>query len=193
MSSPTAGVGTVRLTFISHGMTAALRAGRFPDDEPLEERALEAARAAAARIRAPGRALCDGTARTTQTAHALGLAPTVDPALADLDVGHWRGLSLDQVPPDELHAWATDTTATPHGGESIDTLLTRMAEWMSHTTSVSGRTTVITHPAVIRAALVTTLHTAHTTFWRIDIPPLTATTLSRRGGRWTLQHTNATM
>jgi len=58
---------------------------------------------------------------------------------------------------------------------------------------VSGRTTVITHPAVIRAALVTTLHTAHTTFWRIDIPPLTATTLSRRGGRWTLQHTNATM
>jgi len=183
----------VRVTFISHGMTAALRGARFPEDEPLEERARQAAHAAAPRIRAPGRALCDGTARTTQTAYALGLTPTLDPALADLDVGRWRGLTLDQVPPEELHVWTTDTAAVPHGGESIDTLLTRVAEWMSHTASVSGRTTVITHPAVIRAVLVTTLHTAHTTFWRIDIPPLTATSLYRRGGRWTLQHTNATI
>jgi broad specificity phosphatase PhoE len=45
----------------------------------------------------------------------------------------------------------------------------------------------VTHPAVVRAVLVTALRSPAEVFWRIDVPPLTATTLRRRGG-WTLRH-----
>jgi len=193
VSSSTAGSGTARLVLVSHGMTAALRAARFPADEPLEDHALEAVRAAAGRLRPPDRALCDGTARTMQTAHALGLSPTVEPALADLDVGRWRGLALDQVPPAELQAWTTDPAAAPHGGESVDGLLGRAAGWLSEVAADPGRTVAITHPAVIRAVLVTALGAERTAFWRIDVPPLTATSLHGRSGRWTLRHANAVL
>jgi broad specificity phosphatase PhoE len=191
VTSPARGSHTARLTLICHGMTGAVRSARLPDDEPLEELALEAARAAAPRLRPPDRAWCDGTVRTAQTARALGVDPTVHGALADLDVGRWRGLTLDEVPPAELRVWTTDTTAAPHGGESIEHLLGRVARWMSETATLPGRTTAITHPAVIRAAVVAALNADHTAFWRIDVPPLTTTSLHCRNGRWTLRHASA--
>lgn len=179
-------MSTARLTLVSHGMTAALRAARFPDDEPLEDRA----RVAAGSARLPGsaRASCDGTRRTTDTATALGLTPAVEPALADLDVGAWRGRSLTELDPQELARWSTDTAATPHGGESVDALLHRVSGWLA--TVDPGPTVAVTHPAVVRATLVLVLRAEHTSFWRIDVPPLTATTLHGRAGRWTLRTLN---
>jgi len=182
---------TVRLTLISHGMTAALRAARFPDDEPLEARALAVARAVP--LRPPHRALRDHTARTEQTAVALGLKAAVDPALADLDVGRWRGRSLDELPPGELQAWADDPSAAPHGGESIEDLLARVSRWLTTAATVGGSTVAVTHPAVIRAVLITALQAVPMAFWRIDTPPLTATLLHARSGRWTLRYANSAL
>ena len=179
--------GTGRLMLISHGMTAALRTARFPDDEPLEARAVKLAQA----VRTPLRALRDRTARTEQTGQALGLDAVVDPALADLDVGRWRGLTLDQLPPEELHAWTTDPSVAPHGGESIEDLLARVARWLATAATVAGSTVAITHPAVIRAVLITALDAAPTSFWHIDTPPLTATSMHARTGRWTLRCANS--
>lgn len=183
---------TVRLTLISHGMTSALRAARFPDDEPLEARALAMARAVS--LRPAHRALRDATARTEQTTVALGLDAAVDPALADLDVGRWRGKSLDELPPGELQAWADDPSVVVHGGESIEDLLARVSRWLTTAATVAGTTTVaVTHPAVIRAVLIIVLQAAPTSFWRIDTPPLTATSLHARNGCWTLRYANSAL
>ncbi|MEO9221310.1 MAG: histidine phosphatase family protein [Mycobacteriaceae bacterium] len=182
---------TVRLTLISHGMTSAVRAARFPDDEPLEAGALAMARSAS--LRPPRRTLRDATARTEQTAIALGLEATVDPTLADLDAGRWRGRSLDELPPAELQAWATDLSFAAHGGESIEDLLTRVSRWLTTSATVPGSTVAFTHPAVIRAVLIIALQAAPTSFWRIDTPPLTATSLHARDGRWTLRYANSVL
>lgn len=179
-------MSSARLTLVSHGMTEALRAARFPLDEPLEARALDRARAGG--LRAPDRALTDGSARCGQTAAALGLQATVEDRLADLDTGRWRGLGLDEVDPADLATWTTDPSSAPHGGESVLALLERTRGWLQDLPD--GRTTAVTHPAVVRAVLVTALAADPASFWRIDVPPLSTTSLHGRDGRWTLRHVN---
>jgi len=187
----TAAAGGTRLTLISHGMTSALRAARFPDDEDLEPGAVASARSAASRLRAPDRTWCDDTARTRQTVRALGWVPITDPLLADLDVGRWKGLARHEVSPEELHRWCTDPAAAPHGGESVNGLLQRVDGWLQQVTALPGRTVAVTHPAVVRAVLITTLRADASSFWRVDIGPLSATKLRWRAPSWTFQQVNA--
>jgi len=92
------------------------------------------------------------------------------------------------VDPSELVAWTTDPSAAPHGGESVLHLLARVHGWL--TVRPHGRTVAVTHPAVVRAVLVTALAADPTSFWRIDVPPLNTTALHGQGGRWTLRHVN---
>lgn len=179
-------MSTARLTLVSHGATAALRAARFPLDEPLEAGALDVARAAG--VRPPDYARTDASTRCRQTAAALGLDAADDERLADLDTGRWRGLGLDEVDLAELAAWTTDPATAPHGGESVLALVERVRGWLAE--RPVGRTVAVTHPAVVRAVLVTALAADPASFWRIDVPPLTTTSLHGLGGRWTLRHVN---
>jgi len=173
--------------------TAALRTGRFPLDEPLENTARLAAQRTVTAVRSPERTLSDTTLRTTQTAQALGLHPTTEPAVADLDLGAWAGTPLGDLPGDQLAAWTTDPSATPHGGESVRDLLDRVGAWLRTAAVLPGRTVVVTHPAVVRAVLLTALQALPESFWRIDVPPLPSTSLHARGDRWTLRHACLTL
>jgi broad specificity phosphatase PhoE len=179
---------TTRLTLISHADTAAVREARFPSDEPLDERGHRRAAAAAGAVRSdrPGRH--GGTLRTRQTAEALGLAAVPDPGLRDLDVGRWRGRRLEELPEEEVHAWLADPAAAPHGGESVCHLLGRVGDWLDRCLDDGGAVVAVTHPAVIRAALVTALRMPPAMFWRIDVPPLSTTLMHGRAGAWTLRH-----
>lgn len=178
----------VRLTLVSHGMTEAMAAGRFPADEPLNALgAHQVAELAATQAGTdPGMLCCAPELRAGQTAQALGGPATIEPALADLDCGRWRGMALPDVDPAGLASWLTDPTATPHGGESIAALFDRVRYWLDGVSARGGRHTAVTHPAVIRAAVLTALSAAPTSFWRIDIAPAGRTTLHYRGA-WTLR------
>jgi len=169
-------------------MTAALRAGRCAMDEPLEAAARSAAAHATPGVRRPARTLCDRTLRTTQTARALGLEPTPEPALADLDLGVWTGQALTDLPAGELAAWISHPARAPHGGESTLDLLDRVRSWLDTAAELPGRTIAVTHPAVIRAVLIIALSASPESFWRIDVAPLTSTTLHARGRHWTLRY-----
>lgn len=125
--------------------------------------------------------------RCRETAEALGLDAVADPALADLDLAAWRGRPLPEVPPEALQAWMTDPHAAPHGGETLADLLIRVPRWLSDLPG--GRIAAVTHPAVIRAAVLYVLGAPPASFWRIDIAPLSQTRLSRHGGRWQLNET----
>ncbi|MFF0490513.1 histidine phosphatase family protein [Nocardia sp. NPDC004068] len=217
---------TTRLTLITHALTPAVRAARFPRDEPLDphgERTLTTVRPIPADL-----ILTAPELRTRQTAaaFALGRAPAdcgptaitgpapadrapagsnqglansgladsasgalVDPALADLNHGDWAGKTMDELPPDALMAWLTDPTFEPPGGESITALLDRVAAWLVTRAATPQRVISVTHPAVVRAVVLRTLDAPPKSFWRIDIPPATATTLHARAATWTLRST----
>ncbi|WP_421843765.1 histidine phosphatase family protein [Mycobacterium sp.] len=187
----------VRLTLVSHAMTHAMVAGCFPADEPLNDTGRRQIKAACERealaLRGADsgiRQLAGPEQRVQQTAQLLGLQSATEPLLADLDCVGWRGKTLTDVDPAELHVWLTDPAQSPHGGESLVDLMGRVGEWMktleSPTDSVS-RTVAVTHPAVIRAAILIALGAAPKSFWRIDIAPVSCTTMNFRRGLWTLR------
>lgn len=176
-----------RLTLLSHGMTDAMADRRFPADEPLNAIGRRQAEAVAAVAGAAQRGLCGPERRTRQTAKLLGLQAESEPLLADLDCGLWRGQALAAVPPGELEAWLSQPATAPHGGESIAELISRVSRWLESLAANPLRTVAVTHPAVIRAAIVAALGIDPASFWRIDVSPVTRVVLHLRGGRWTLR------
>ncbi|BBY45444.1 histidine phosphatase family protein [Mycolicibacterium celeriflavum] len=176
----------VRLTLVSHALTDAMSAGRFPTDEPLSpigHRQVDAS----IDLGVADAAFCGPEKRTRQTAELLGLHAEVDGRLADLDCGRWRGDVLGGVRPADLAVWLTDPTRAPHGGESVVDLVDRVRDWMESQTTVRRRLVVVTHPAVIRAAILVALDAPAKSFWRIDIAPVSRTVMHFRGHAWTLR------
>jgi broad specificity phosphatase PhoE len=178
-----------RLTLIAHAATEAQRRAAFPLDEPLEQR--EMAKIAALGWKAPRahRVVSGPECRAKQTAKALGLSAENAAELRDCDYGAWRGYTLSEVEqrqPEEVLAWLTDPRAAPHGGESILQLITRMGDWLKEQSAVD-HTIAVTHPAVIRSVLVHALQSPPSSFWRIDIAPLSLTDLRWNGRVWTVR------
>ena len=178
----------VRLTLVSHAMTDAMSAGRFPTDEPLNSVGLRQADAAVD-LGMVDDAICGPEKRARQTAELLGLHARVDPRLADLDHGRWRGDVLGGLEPAELAIWLTDVTTAPHGGETIVELVNRVRSWMESLSTARGRLVAVTHPAVVRAAVLVALDAPPRSFWRVDNAPVSRTVLHFRGQAWTLRMT----
>lgn len=181
----------VRVTLVSHAMTDAMAAGRFPADEPLNRIGRRQAKAADAikRLDINGsiRQFAAPEERARQTAQLLGLHATTEPRLADLGCGGWCGQTLEAVGPADLETWLTDPARAPHGGESIVDLIERVAGWLASLTHDASPTVAVTHPAVIRAAILGALDMPPKSFWRIDIAPVSRTVLHFRKGNWTLR------
>jgi broad specificity phosphatase PhoE len=171
-----------RLVLISHAATEAQRRAAFALDEPISERRFS--------WTAPARVMAWSSPeqRTRQTAELLGLSAGVADDLRECDYGLWRGLSLEEVQakdPEGVLAWLTDPGAAPHGGESLVDLIARVGVWMDEQ-CMGKDTVVVTHPSVIRAAIVHALQIPVQTFWRFDIAPLTLTDL-RFNRTWTVR------
>ncbi|MFF4208694.1 histidine phosphatase family protein [Streptomyces sp. NPDC001796] len=180
---------TNRVMLISPAMNTSLRAARFDDGCSLDAVGASHARSAAGALARAGRALVSPTARCRQTASALGLDADDAPGLAGLDVGRWRGRTLDEVgaaEPESVALWLRDPAAAPHGGESVHDLCERVGVWLDEAAHVPGRTVAVVEPDVVRAVTVRVLGAPEPAFWRIDVPPLTAAELSGRAGRWNL-------
>ena len=83
--------------------------------------------------------------------------------------------------------WLTDPARAPHGGESIVDLIHRVAGWLESLTDNASPTVAVTHPAVIRAAILRGLDSPPESFWRIDIAPVESHRHAFPRGRWTLR------
>jgi len=179
-----------RLTFICHGATDAVRQARFPLDEALEDKAMIDARALAPAMPRADRILTSPALRARQTADALGLKAEVVPTLADCDYGRWAGqsiMTLQESEPDALSTWLTDTDAAPHGGESIRALHDRVAPWMQAQSALGGHAIAISHAPTIRVAVLIALGAPLSSFWHIDVEPLSAIRMTSNGTRWSLR------
>jgi broad specificity phosphatase PhoE len=180
-----------RLTLISHAPTAATRRSAFPADEPLEEATLARLSTLNWQPLRAHQILTAPELRTQQTAKALNLTATLGNELRDLHYGNWQGRTLADFhaeDPQAVTQWLTDPSASPHQGDSITNLIIRIAAWLDTlATDAAIHTIAITHPAVIRAAILHTLNAPPLSFWRIDIAPLTLTDLRHNGRTWTLR------
>jgi broad specificity phosphatase PhoE len=179
----------MQVTLICHGPTRASRAAVFPSDEPLDR---------------PGPrmeprmwpddivALSCPSLRACQTARLLGLEFATDPLLRDCDYGEWVGRRLTDIyrgDPDLIHAWLSDADAAPHGGEALASVCARAAGWLRLRQGEEAHTIAISHPSFIRAAMLHVLGAGFSSFWRIDVVPLTCTDLRWNGQRWVLRGT----
>ncbi len=173
----------IRLTLVSHAQTQAQKVGRFhaEDDGILPRGASVPQPSGIALLTAPER-------RTRETAALFAATAQVDPRLADCALGRWRGIALKHLQahePQSLAQWLAEPEAAPHGGESIAALCQRVGAWLQ-SFDLPGDWWAVTHPFVIRAAMVQVLGCPLASFQRIDVPPLSRLELSFTG-QWRLR------
>ncbi|MFK0095955.1 histidine phosphatase family protein [Pseudomonas sp. NPDC090592] len=173
-----------RLTLICHALTQAQKTGRLhcADDGILPLAQPPAATLPAVQLlTAPERRACETAAWVSGTVQ-------VEPALADCDLGGWKGLALKQLQaerPQALAQWLQDPASAPHGGESFAALCQRVASWLA-SFDKPGEWLAVTHPMVIRAVLVQVLGCPMSAGQRIDVLPLSRLALSFTG-QWRLR------
>jgi broad specificity phosphatase PhoE len=185
---------SLRVLFICHAATADTRRAAFGGDGPLLDGAARRAGDLAAHLPKARAVLRSGARCAAETTEALGLgaAACLDPGVADWDFGAWSGRALADVEagdPEALLAWRSDPSAAPHGGESLTALLARVRGWLGALDG-EGVRLAITHPSVIRAAVVCGLEVPEEAFWTIDVAPTSVTELRRRGTRWRVARIN---
>lgn len=174
---------TVHLTLLCHAWTNAQRTGHFghetddvlPDQEGLR--------------RTSRPVLCAPERRTRQTAAWLSDSVQIDPLLGDVDLGRWQGMALKQVQRDEPHAlaqWLDDPRSALHGGESMLDVCVRVAHWLSIRSAAPGHWVAVTHPFVIRAAMMQVLGGSPDGLHRLDVLPCASLQLVYTG-QWRLR------
>ncbi|MEU7055966.1 histidine phosphatase family protein [Streptomyces sp. NPDC046197] len=181
---------TSRVTFVSPATSPSLRQARFYGGDSIDDVGAAHARSAAGSLPAPARVLVAPSVRCLQTAEALGLDGVEIPELKGLDVGRWSGRTLEEVgaaEPEAVGRWLTDPGWAAHGGESVRDVCERIGGWLDTAQDTEGRTVAVVEPEIVRAAVVHVLGLPAAAFWRLDVPPLTATELSGRTGRWNLR------
>lgn len=131
-------------------------------DPPLSERGHEQARTLSGRLMGLGleALVTSDLRRARETAAALaeglGIPIALEPALRELDVGRWSGLTNAEIEarwPDELARFrAGDLRMRPGGGESRDLFAERVAGALARLASDSrGRLGVVAHLGVLRS------------------------------------------
>ena len=168
---------TTRLTLICHAVTPQQKKGSFPDNESVAMDWRNAGLSLANRYKKSARLLCGPEARTRQTAGMFGTNPIVEKALRDGDFGRWKGKDIDEIDRAELLEWLTDNASAPHGGESVDQVCARVGRWMKCLETQPGHVVAVTHPFVIRAAMLYVMKFPVSMFYLIDVEPLSATEL----------------
>jgi broad specificity phosphatase PhoE len=180
---------TARLTLICHASTQAMRKAAFPADETLDGRDRTDAAELAKRLPSADRFLTSPELRTRQTAELLRLDAVSLSTLRDCDYGAWKGRAFEEVlarEPKAVEAWLRDPAAAPHGGESLLSLMQRIAQWLEGEKMMDRRSILVTHPSIVRAAIVHAIDAPPMSFWRVDVAPLSVTRLSGKDGRWNL-------
>jgi alpha-ribazole phosphatase len=136
--------------------------------------------AAAVRGRIPPAVLSGATLFSSPMSRCLELAraladlrePIVCDDLSELNFGTWEGKSWDEVPRDELDAWAADVWQyRPGGGESAAMAAGRWRKWslaLQH--RAVDAALAITHAGLIRVALACAGELSGAAFASFPIP-----------------------
>ncbi|MFF0890947.1 histidine phosphatase family protein [Streptomyces sp. NPDC003456] len=189
---------SLRVTFVAAARSSLPPAERFEDDRPLDQAGWGEVERVAPQLlplAAADLRYCSPAPRSRATGEGLGYAPLVQLGLRDCDMGRWRGLTLGEAmarEPEAVDAWLTDPRTAPHGGESLVDFVSRIGGWLDTRPVEDGcRVVAVAEPSVIRAALVYVLKAPPSTYWNIDVRPLSTTSVTGRAGHWHLRFDGA--
>ena len=146
---------------LRHGRTAWNAQRRFQGqaDPPLDEVGRAQAHEVAGLIAAlhPGLLVSSDAARAMQTAEIVGAAaalpPIPEPRLRERGLGHWEGLTRDEVAeryPEEYAEWAAGGDVNDRGGETRDEVAARAVAAFGELPDVPT-TVLVTHSATAMA------------------------------------------
>jgi probable phosphoglycerate mutase len=162
----------MRIALLRHGPTDWNAQGRIQGstDIPLSDDGR--AKMAALRLPfVPARAYASPKLRARQTAEALGLSDVrFDARLVEQHWGRWEGLTREEIiARDGADCYAKagahrGAHFCPPGGESTQSVLDRVADFLKDAAQGTGDAAVVTHLGVLRAAY--TLATG----WAMDAP-----------------------
>lgn len=172
-----------RMLLLRHGQTPLSVDRRYSGRGNPELTELGRGQAAAAAARLGGH---DGIAaivsspleRARATAGAvadeLGLTVTTVDDLTETDFGEWEGLTFAEAMdryPDQHRAWRANTSVPPPGGESFDTVSTRVQSARDQLISAYAGTTivVVTHVTPIKMLLQLALDVGPSLLYRMHL------------------------
>ena len=144
-----------RVVLLRHGRTAWNAERRFQGqlDPPLDDVGRAQAHEVAPLIAAldPDLIVSSDLRRAAETAAVVaeyvGLPVRLDPGLRERDLGHWQGLTRDEVRaryPDEFARWSAGLDVTERGGESREATADR-AEAAFEALPAAGTVVLVTH------------------------------------------------
>ena len=191
------GVGSATtLVVVRHGVTVHTSAKRFSgglggDNPPLSDEGRDQIRAAAdwlspmaERIDA---VIASPVRRTRESADIIGdvldVAVTEEPGFAEMEFGHWDGLTFTEVGErhgDELSAWLGSLDSAPRGGESFRTVQTRVLAGLERVMAAHGGKTVVvvSHVTPIKTLVAHALDAPLEAVFKMELSPASVTVLS---------------
>lgn len=180
---------SIQVSLISAAIPPMQNTAAFPRDADADPALLARVAEVAAALGRIDRVWTAPELRAQQTAAYLDPGAFIVPALRDCDFGLWQGQTLADInsnDPKGVARWLSDVDAQPHGGETLSSVMERIGDWLERHRE-PGHTVAVTHPGVIRAAIVRCLGAPPSGFWRIDVEPLSVADLRRNGERWALR------
>jgi probable phosphoglycerate mutase len=155
------GVTARRVLLLRHGRTSWNAQRRFQGqtDPSLDEVGRAQAYEVAALVAAlePQALICSDAARALQTAAPIGeltgLSVQVEPRLRERSLGHWEGLTRDEVAaryPDEFADWVAGRDVSRRGGESREQVAARALAAFGELPDVATAV-LVTHSATAMA------------------------------------------
>jgi broad specificity phosphatase PhoE len=184
------------LVVVRHGVTTHTSAKRFSgglggDNPPLSDEGREQIAAVgdwlqplAGRVDA---VVASPVRRTRESADilgsALGVEITEEPGFAEMEFGHWDGLTFAEVGEqhgEELQAWLGSLDAAPTGGESFRTVQTRVLAGLERvlTEHTGGTVVVVSHVTPIKTLVAHALDAPLEAVFKMELTPASVTVLS---------------
>jgi alpha-ribazole phosphatase len=124
--------------------------------------------------------------RARETAAALGLVVSLDPAFGEQDFGHWTGRTHEEIRRNSEAAydefWRAPANNRPPGGESFIEQIARVRAGIE--ALPAGKLVIVTHAGTIRAALAVALELPPDSALCFVIDPLSLTRLDRLDNAW---------
>lgn len=173
------------VTLLSSASTVAQKQGTFPNAATLTASAYKRAQTIRLDSRRFDVVLNAPDPASLQTAAAVRLSATLEPELAEPGYGSWAGRTIRDImeeQPEQFASWLRGEFMP--GDESMGDLFDRVRRWLSCHLEGRSRIIAVAAPNVVRACVFVALDLTPAHFSRLDIPPLTLSTLTSNGREW---------
>jgi alpha-ribazole phosphatase len=186
------GPSETRLWLIRHAPVSGPVGTIHPLDAPADIGDAAAACRLKARLPNSAHVIASPARRARETALALGLQASLQPAFGEQDFGHWTGRSHDELQRDVSAAyddfWRAPAVNRPPGGESFVEQVARVRAAMDELPA--GDVIIVAHAGTVRAALAVALEIAADAALRFVVDPWSLTRLDRLAGGWRIVAVN---